>query len=189
MFQAEFNDSFIIEQQKVLERAMIKNPDTEKAVRKLIRQAILEARVQVVDDIGGKLASDPRAARESIRTSVYKKILGANINIYNSRKSHGKTNYEPVKKLKPGQWGGNRRQRNDSTRRIMSYGPLDRGFILRFVSNGTASRSTRYGNRGQIPANHMFLDAGEKAMEQASGKLATLINDELDNILNKKKTI
>lgn len=187
MFQAELNDSFIIEQQEALERAMMKNPDTEKAVRKLIRQAILEARAQVVSDIGGRLASDPRVARESIRTSVYKKVLGANINIYNSRKSHGKTNYEPAKKLQPGQWGGNRRQRSDRTRQIMSYGPLDRGFILRFVNNGTSMRSTRYGNRGQIPGNRVFHDAGTKAIEQASGKLADLINNELESILNKKK--
>lgn len=188
MFQVEADFSVIVEQQKALEVAMLTNPDTEKVVRKLIRQVILDARKQVVAVLRGKMDTDPRGASEAVRATVYKKILGGNLNIYNSTKAHGKTGYHPAKKLKPGQWGGNRRARNDRTQQIMDYGPLDRGFILRFFNNGTKSRSTIYGNRGQITPSHAFGSAAQGAIEQASATLVTLINDELAKILNKKNT-
>ena len=86
----------------------------------------------------------------------------------------------------------------------MSYGPLDRGFILRFQNDGTGDRSVNFtsndkrkadkwnkhpntGNRGSISARRFFRGAGEKALVRAADALANLIETELEYILNKKK--
>ena len=206
MIGLEVNDAVIVEQRKVLEQALSTNPKTQKALQKLIRKAIMEARAKVVDAASDAIENDPRHAARAVRTAVYKKILGANINIYNSRKAHGSTSYEPPRTLIPGQRGGNRMKRSGRTAQIMSYDALDRGFILRFINSGTKVRYAgngrngrtesdynRFiqnhgsrGNRGSIAARHFFRGAGERALVQAVDSLANMIDTELENILNKK---
>jgi hypothetical protein len=203
MIGLEVNDAVIVEQKQVLEQALSTNPKTQKALQKLIRKVVMEARAKVMQRVP---FNDPREARKSIRTVVYKRILGANINIYNSHKAHGRTYYEPPRKLRPGQRGGNRRTRSLRTDTVMHYGPYDRGFILRFQNDGTANRNitklTRvegtnkyrwsslggtYGNRGSIKARHWFKGLSEEMLVAKADELANLIDTELENILNKKK--
>ena len=211
MVGIEVNDAIILEQQKVLEAALSTNPKTQKALQKLIRKVIMEARAKVSSAASDKMKNDPRGAAQAVRTSVYKKILGANINIYNSRKAHGSTSYEPPRKLRQGQRGGNRTERSARTAKIMGYEAKDRGFILRFINSGTADRAItgftskgkranlRTGsisvlktksigaNRGAIAPRNFFRGATERALVQATDVLANLIDTELENILNKKK--
>lgn len=207
MIGFDFDDSVLLEQQKALEAALSSNPKTQRALQKLIRKAIVAARAEVVQSIGRSLANDPREARRAVRTSVYKKILGANINIYDSRRAHGSTSYEPPRKLQPKQRGGNRMKRSPRTQQIMSYGPQDRGFILRFVNSGTDTRYAGYGrngrneaertafimrtggmgHRGRITARNFFRGAGEKALVRAADNLANLINEELAAMIEPKK--
>jgi len=203
MFQVDINDSVVVQQRQVLEQALSTNPKTQKALQKLIRQIIMEARAKIMQRVP---FNDPRDARKSIRTAVYKKILGANINIYNSRKAHGRTDYEPPRKLRPGQRGGNRRPRSVRTDTVMHYGPYDRGFILRFINDGTADRNitklTRvegtnkfrwsslggtYGYRGRIAPRNWFKGLSEEMLVAQADKLANLIDDELEAMLNKTK--
>ena len=186
MIGLEINDAVVLEQKQVLEQALSTNPKTQKALQKLIRQVIKEARAQVVNSIHFK-NGDPRGARNAVRTSVYKKILGANINIYNSRKAGMPTTYEPPRKLREGQRGGNRLPRSRETQRMMNYGPHDRGMVLRWVNSGTSGRTTRFGNRGAIAARNFFRGAAERALTQATDALSNLIDTELEAILNKKK--
>jgi hypothetical protein len=202
MIELELNDSVILEQQRTLEAALSTNPKTQKALQRLIRGVIKEARAQVVGSIKFK-GGDPRGAAQSVRTAVYKKILGANINIYSSRKAHGTTSYEPPRH--PSHRGGNRRTRSPRTQQIMSYGPLDRGFILRFLNGGTDNRSVEFaandkrkvdkwnkhpntGSRGAIAPRNFFRGAADRALAQAADNLATLIDTELGAMLNKKST-
>ena len=202
MIGLEFDDTIILEQQKVLEAALSTNPKTQKALQKLIRKVIMEARAKVSSAASDKMKNDPRGAAQAVRTSVYKKILGANINIYNSRKAHGMNNYEPPVKGSIGR-GGNRRFRSAKTMRMMSYAPLDRGMILRWINNGTKNRSINFtenknrttdkwnkhpntGNRGSIAARNWFRSVTEPKMQTAILHLSELINTELENILNKK---
>ena len=204
MFQFEANGAVILESQKVLEQALSTNPKTQKTLQKLIQKVIREARAKVVPIARHAMKSDPRGASRAIRTTVYKQILGANINIYNSRKAHGSNNYEPPRKGVSGR-GGNRRTRSPRIRQIMGYAPLDRNFILRWINDGTpGARNIEFtpndrrkvdkwnkhpntGNRGSISARHFFRGAGERALAQAADNLANLIDTELDNILNKQK--
>ena len=203
MVSLEVNDAVVLEQQQVLEKALSTNPKTQKALQKLIRQVIKEARAKVVSAAMSKMKNDPRGAARAVRTAVYKKILGANINIYNSRKAHGSTSYEPPRKGVNGR-GGNRRTRSPRTARIMSYDALDRSFILRWINSGVNDRHIEFteregrkidkwnkhpntGNRGSIAARNFFRGAGDRALVQAIDTLANLIDTELEAILNKKK--
>ena len=90
MVSLEVNDAVVLEQKQVLEQALSTNPKTQKALQKLIRKVIVEARAKVVAAARGAMENDPRHAARAVRTAVYKKILGANINIYNSRKAQPK---------------------------------------------------------------------------------------------------
>ena len=193
MIELELNDSVVVEQRKVLEQALSTNPKTQKALQKLIRQALMEVRPELVSAARSAMGSDPRGAAHGIRTAVYKKILGGNVNILDmKRKAGAPTNYEPPRKLKPHQRGGNRVLRGQRTNTVMHYGPHDRQWILRFINSGTSDRTagTRSGrlsgNRGAIAPRNFFRGAGERALAQAADNLATLIDTELEAILNKK---
>ena len=193
MIGLEVNDAVILEQQKVLEAALSTNPKTQKVLQKLIRKALMEVRPELVSAARGAMASDPRGAAHGIRTAVYKKILGGNVNILNMRKRAGApTSYEPPRKLQPHQRGGNRVPRGKRTDTVMHYGPHDRQWILRFINSGTSDRmaGTRggrlSGNRGSIAARNFFGSAGASALTKASDNLATLIDTELEAMLNKK---
>lgn len=188
MFNFDINENAIITERKALEAALSTNPKTATALRKAIRKVIMEARDSVAAAARASMKDDPRGAAQAVRTVVYKKVLGANVNILNSRRAHGASHYAPPRKLdaNPRQRGGNRRPRSMRTQQVMDYSALDRGFILRFVNAGTAGRQTRYGNRGSISARHFFRAAGERAVGQAADRLSALIDSELGNILNGK---
>ena len=195
MIGIEINDAVILEQQKVLEAALSTNPKTQKVLQKLIRKALMDVRPQLVSAARGAMGSDPRGAAQGIRTSVYKKILGGNVNILNMRKKTGSpTSYEPPRKLQPHQRGGNRVPRGKRTDTVMHYGPHDRQWILRFINSGTSERmaGTRggrlSGNRGSIAARNFFGSAASSALTKAADNLATLIDTELEAMLNKKST-
>lgn len=210
MIRLEVDDSVVMQQSKVLEQALSTNPKTQKALQELIRKTILDVRAKMERHAGQAMERDPRGSRHSIRTSVYKKILGANINIYNSQKNNVATSpYEPPRTLRPGQRGGNRRERSQRTQDMMTkYGPYSRGFILRWLNEGTQKRAIKrlvevkrpksgskfvwkanpdeYGNRGTIRALHWFKNAGESEIRNAIDVLATLIDDELEKMLEQK---
>ena len=206
MVSLEVNDAVVLEQKQILEQALSTNPKTQKALQKLIRKALMQARSELSDYIKTKLANDdPRGAARAVRTSVYKKILGGNINILNSKKAHGTNNYEPPRTLRPGQRGGNRRPRSQRTNTVMHYAGEDRQFILRFVDSGTKQRAierltrvsgtnkfrwtqdaSKYGNRGSIAARNFFKTGADPRLRRATEYLADLINEELEEMLNKK---
>jgi hypothetical protein len=196
------DDTLISNQEQNLRAAMSTDPKMRKVMQQHIREALFAARRDVIDAFPAE--SDPREARRAIRTSVYDKVLGGNINILTGKKAHGTNNYEPQRTLTPGQRGGNRRKRSERTKQIMSYAPLDRGFILRFVNSGTKtrvigfrntlkgnrdrynSRVTRItrgdkantGNRGAIAARNWFKQSAESALGTAAANIAEMIEIE-----------
>jgi len=195
MIGLEVNDAVILEQHRVLEAALSTNPKTQKALQKLIQRALKDIRPEMVTAARNAMASDPRGAANGIRLTVYRKILGGNINILNRRSKAGSaSNYEPPRKLQPGQRGGNRVPRGERTNTVMHYGPIDRQWILRFINSGTKDRTagTRggrlSGNRGAIAPRNFFRGAGERALTKAADNLAHMIDTELEAMLNKKST-
>ena len=185
MFQFEVDNAVVLHQQKVLEAALSTNPKTQKTLQKLIDEVLKEVRPQVVANIQASLKSDPRAAAKSVRRIVYKQILGGNLNILNKKRSSGQMNtYEPPRKLRPGQRGGNRVPRGARTDQVMHYGSSDRGWILRMVNSGTGDRMAGMrggrltGSRGRIVPRSFFVKSAQPAMAQAVNKLAQLIDQE-----------
>ena len=197
------DDTLISNQEQNLRAAMSTDPKMRKVIQQHIREALFEARRQMMSS--SPLESDPRGTIKSIRTSVYEKILGGNINILTGERqkagAHGTNNYIPPRTLTPGQRGGNRRLRSERTKQIQGYAPLDRGFILRFVNSGTKTRVIGFrntqktnrsayesrvrrinsgehahtGNRGSIAARNWFMQAAESAMGVAAQTIADLI--------------
>lgn len=194
------DDTLISNQEQNLRAAMSTDPKIRKVIQQHIREALFAARREVMNSIKFE-NGDPRQSRKSIRTTVYEKVLGGNINILTGKTAHGTSMYQPTRTLAPGQRGGNRRKRSERTKQIMSYGPLDRGFILRFVNSGTKTRvigfrntvkanRTRYensvyrinrgdkfrtGNRGAIAPRNWFMQSAESALGTAAQTIADLI--------------
>ena len=189
MIGLEFDNTATVRQKAALEAMLVSNPDTAAAMRKLISQEVSKARAAVAQAASGALKNDPREAWKAGRRSVYKSILGGQVNILNQKgAASGSNGYRPARKLdsNPHQRGGNRRKRSANTDRIDGYVGKDRGFILRFVNSGTAERQTRYGRRGSITARNWFPNIGQRELEAAAERLAVAIDRELVRIMENK---
>ena len=204
------DDTLISNQEQNLRAAMSTDPKMRKVIQQHIREALFEARREMMSNINFE-NGDPRQSARAIRTAVYQKVLGGNINILNGKKAHGSNNYEPTRK--PSMRGGNRRKRSPRTQQIMSYAPLDRGWILRLVNSGTKTRvigfrntlrsnRSRYdntvtrihsgdkyhtGNRGAIAARNWFMQSAESSLGNAAQQIAEMIAIEAAAIANGEK--
>jgi hypothetical protein len=184
---ADINGAFevdgLVKQKQELESLMMSNPEMEKRVQKLIRQVLLSARRMVSNDAKGVMKSDPCQAYKAVKSLVYKRILGGSVSILNRKNAKGGGSYEPPRKLRQGQRGGNRVPRSQRTQQVMSYEGADRAFILRFLNAGTdvreaGTRSGRMsGNRGRIAPRNFFANSSHTAMQKAAEQLSTLIDE------------
>ena len=189
MLKFEFDNTATVRQKAALEAMLVSNPDTAAAMRTLISAEVSKARAAVAQAASGALRNDPRESWKAVRRSVYKSILGGQVNILNQKgAASGSNGYRPARKLdsNPHQRGGNRRKRSAETDRIDGYVGKDRGFILRFVNSGTAERQTRYGRRGSITARNWFPNIGQRELEAAAERLAVAIDRELVRIMENK---
>lgn len=181
----------LVKQREELERMMMGNPQMEKRVQKLIRKVLMTVRRAVAQQSKGAMKSDPRQAYKAVKTAVYRQILGGSVSILNKRRAGAPGSYEPPRKLRPGQRGGNRVPRGQRTDTVMHYYGADRAFILRFLNAGTADREagTRGGrlggNRGAISARNFFSSSSHRAMQQAADQLTKLIDDMIKQEFNK----
>ena len=191
MINFDFDNAVVMRQKAALESMLVSNPDTAANIRKLITQEIAKARVAISQSAKGAMASDPRQAYKAVRRSVYKSILGGQVNIFNPRggASSSGSSFAKARKLDnhPHQRGGNRRKRSARTDQVDGYVGKDRGFILRFVNSGISKpRQTRYGNRGVIPARNWLATSGQKDLEAAAERLSALIDKELVKMMSEK---
>ena len=168
--------------QQALAKMQTDNPRTKKELQAIIRRCIADARKNVVKDAKDVLENDPRNAYKAVRNSVYKQMLGGQINILPSLKRGAATNYQKPRKLKEGQRGGNRRKRSRDTMRYESYEGVDRGFILRFQNAGTVDRETRYGKRGHLAARHWFGISSAFQMDGAASRVV----EEIEKMLQQE---
>lgn len=177
------------------------NPGFEKRLRGVIRKVLGEARAKLSKDAtsGLQMKIDPRKAYKAVRYAVYKRLFGGQVNILQSRKAGAMNLYEPPKKGLPKR-GGNRVLRSKRTTDIMSYQGKDRGFILRFLNQGTGDRAIHQmgnralqtgsvsilatkslgGNRGSISARNWFGGASQRELENIAGHLQDII----DKVIN-----
>ena len=191
MINFDFDNAVVMRQKAALESMLVSNPDTAANIRKLITQEIAKARAAISQSAKGAMTSDPRQAYKAVRRSVYKSILGGQVNIFNPRggASSSGSSFAKARKLDnhPHQRGGNRRKRSARTDQVDGYVRKDRGFILRFVNSGISKpRQTRYGNRGVIPARNWLATSGQKDLEAAAERLSALIDKELVKMMSEK---
>lgn len=201
-----------VEQRKELESLLMSNPQMEKKVQGLIRQVLKEVRKEISQaarqpDV---MKYDPRQAYKAVKSAVYRRILGGNVNILNKKHASGGGKYTPTRTLKSGQRGGNRRLRSGRTNNLESYYGPDRGFILRFLNAGTQERQINFkadparehvhrgsrggniqkygttfntGSRGAIAARNFFATASLQSMNDASYDLGLLIDQLIEETL------
>ena len=197
-------DGFV-EARQELERLMLSNPAMEKKVQGLIRKVLMEARRKIGAAAESKMQADPRQAYKAVKTAVYRQILGGSVSILRKKKAGTQFSaYEPPRRLRPGQVGGNRAPRSRRTEDLIHYAGPDRGFILRFLNQGTSGRvianfkidssrdsvhrGARGGNlkkygktintgyRGSIRARNFFGQSSAQAMRDAADHLTQLID-------------
>ncbi len=166
-----------VELQKDLDKLLLSNPEMEKKVQKIVGDVLKQVRANMTQEARSAMQDDPRKANRAVRSMVYRQILGGQVNILNKKKAGAAGDYEPTRTLRPGQRGGNRRPRSERTKRLQGYMGSDRGFVLRFINAGTASRATKYGGRGAIAGNNWFGRRSQQAMENAANALAYFIDN------------
>lgn len=197
-------DTFVTEgfaeQVKQLQSIMTTDKDFRRRVQNVIREVLKEARKSTSENISGNIPDDPRHAYRAVRSSVYKRILGGQINILQKRRAGSPTKYQkPRKGLS--KIGGNRWGRSLRTQQLEGYAGPDRGFVLRFLNAGTVDRmilsytdkdgnrnSLRSGstanikhrgiggNRGSISARGFFASSSHTAMQRAAESMQELID-------------
>jgi hypothetical protein len=160
---------------------MFTDKETRKRIRKIIREELKDTTKRLREDARYEMKEDPRKAYRAVKSSVYKRILGGNVSILNPKKAGPR--YQLIRQRKldmnPNQRGGNRRPRSPRTEQVDSYFGRDRAWILRIISSGTVTRSTKYGNRGSIEARNWFQNMAPKEIELAAGNLSAVIDEEL----------
>lgn len=185
--QAEVNEQKAQQIQKTLASLLVSNPETRNRLKKLIRNEIKNVAKNLRIDVRQVMQEDPRKAYRAINSTVYRRILGANVSILNPRKAGARYMLVRDRKLdqNPNQQGGNRVTRSERTNQVDSYFGRDRAFILRFLNSGTSdrmagSRGGRLsGNRGSIAARNWFDRMALRQMDAAADNLGKLIEDEM----------
>lgn len=179
-----------------LERLMTTDREFEQYMKTAIGYVLEQARKDVVSEAASKLENDPRNAARAVRRTLYRQVLGGQINILQKKKA-GRRGSVP---------GGNR-GRLARTEQLMSYQGSDRGFVLRFINAGTKDRvakhmnghsirrtstdqrfgnkadykTTTVGSRGSITGKNFFGPAAQAAIQEAS----RLLQVEFDKIVQK----
>lgn len=182
MIGVELNERLVEQQARAFAALMFRDADTRERIRKIIREELKDTAKRLKEDAQYALENDPRKAYLGVKSSVYRKILGGNVGILNPRRAGAAHPYVKHRKLdetRGYQRGGNRLPRSARTEQVDSYYGKDRAFILRFISSGTKQRTTRFGNRGSITANHWFQDMAPHEIELAAENLAVVVNEEL----------
>ena len=137
---ADLNHSFevtgLAELSKKLDALLMKDPKMEKKIQHIIGRALRKAEKKMESYVDTSvLKNDPRHAAKAIRYTVYRRILGGNLNILHGKQRGAATGYTPERHPSSGR-GGNRKARSERTIRMEGYEGADRSFILRFQNSG-----------------------------------------------------
>ena len=144
MITAEIDKDALEAQARKLAALVVDRPEMRKRIRAAIRKELQAARGRLSGAVRGALPNDPRKAYRAVRYAVWKRVLGGNLNILNSRRAGARywLNRERKVDMNPGMRGGNRRKMSAKTVQMQSYYGKDRGFVLRFVNGGVANGGT-----------------------------------------------
>ena len=175
-----------------LDKLLTTNKAMEAKVQRIVRKVLGE----VVGRMRGRMQGfSTKEAYRAIRKSVYKKVLGGNVNIIPPFYGSGKrAPLPPVRhrlvtetNSKGNHRGGNRMPRSRRTEDLLTYWGSDRGFILRFLNEGTPKRSTNgIRNVGQIAGNRWFERMSQDELERTAHMFDTLMDKLINEEFNKQ---
>lgn len=149
----------ISQQIKKLEKMMASDPRMRENIQYAIRKVLSKVAANLRRDARSGLAmtSDLRKAYKAVRYSVYKRLLGGNVNILQRQRAGAPVTFPKQLKGLPRR-GGNRWGRSARTIALESYEGMDRGFILRFLNAGTVDRAIKgYTDKG---GDYHYLRSG-----------------------------
>lgn len=157
-----------------LSRIQAHTPEFRSGVRKLVRQTLKGERKTFAQLASAAAETDPRRTmRQGVAMTVYKRLLGGNINLYGGmRKTLKERPYTP--RLREGQRGGNRRPKRVPYR-------FNAPAILSSINFGTTARGSRYGYRGRVQGKYFFANA-EGSMKRAAEAFAKEVEDFIEEL-------
>ena len=175
-----------------LDKLLTTDKTMEAKVQRIVRRVLGE----VVGRMRGRMENvSKKEAYRAIRKSVYKKVLGGNVNIIPPIYGSGKRaplppvrhRLETATNSKGNHRGGNRMPRSRRTEDLLTYWGSDRGFILRFLNEGTPKRSTNgVRNVGQIGGNRWFSRMSQDELERTAQMFDELMDKLIEREFNKK---
>ena len=175
-----------IENNVRLDALLTHNREMDKKLNDLTKKVIRKARGELVKNarVGLNMDSDPRSAYRAIKSTVYRRIKGGNVSILSKRRASSQRFPLPP----------TTRTRSKRTEQLLSYYGADRGFILRFLNNGTEPRAVKgmngrrgfkspdaTGDRGRITGRNWFGHASQAEMERAAVELEKMIDELISN--------
>lgn len=194
---AEVNMDAVRQHIDDLGKMLTSNDGTYKDLQNIIRKEIKKTRNQIAKDVKANLGQDPKNAYRAVRSTIYKQVLGGNINILAKRKA-GRLVAPPIQDSDSIRWGGNRRKRSPRTEKLLSYTGADRGFILRFNNSGAAERHIKFtlakrkedkwnhnpntGNRGNITPRGVFAHSAVFRFEETLANIDKVMEEYFNEI-------
>lgn len=209
--KVEINEQEVRKTSEALAAMMVNKPETRKRIQKIIRAELRDAVKGLKKDAREAMKEDPRKAYLAVRSTVYRRILGGNLNILASRRAGQRAVLIRERTLQPHQRGGNRRPIGAKTDNMSTYYGKDRGFVLRWLDAGVNNRKIEFksdarrnsvnrgsqggdlskygqtintGRRGNIAPRGWFSSAAPQALTEVSGHLETIIDEELTAAFN-----
>lgn len=172
---------------RTLGNVQMSNVIEKKGLRKVVRREVMGARRKVVQAAAGAMMSDPRKAKNAVLGTVYKRVVGGSVSLFDRKKAVKKMNV--VRKKRGGASGIIRnRHKSARTKQIEAYPAENRGFILRFINKGTSVRTANgkggRGNRGRISARPFFEGTATMAMKAASENMRKEIEKMVQELAN-----
>ena len=170
---------------KMLDGLEIEKSIPKKERKKILRASANPIKRSVRQGAAEAIPSDPRKARQAVKSFVYKDGMGTSINILPRKKSgSGKIYRSSV--VRTGGVSGIKRKRYKSKRtaQIESYWGADRAFILLFIERGTILRVTnethskaiKPSRRGSIFPRSFF----RKSVDRSKASAETCLREQLE---------
>lgn len=164
--------------EKALTLLDMKNITKKGTITKKVRSEIGAVRRTTSQSFVSRTKNgDPRRARLGIQMTVYKQVIGGNVNILNPRKSSQKS---ITLRYKKGGISGKPRNRASSqrTNQINSYYGADRAFILRMHNGGKLKRKN---------ANLVDFFRVTEMMKKAAENIGEFIDNEIQKTYDRFK--
>lgn len=169
-----------------LDRLLVSDKRMESKVRSIVRKVLSAA----VDTVRGRIRTmSGKDAYLALRKSVYKRVLGGNLNIISPHRAGGQRVPLPPEspRKRSHAVGGNRMARSRRTEDLLTYAGVDRGFILRFLNGGTPGRTSNgTRNVGQITPRNWFGSMTQQEIERQMQLFDKLMDELIQEEFNKR---